>query len=263
MKPKIFRLQYKSEMAEGPPILKIWKEVSFDSRLGLKPDFLKGKPDSVPFRFAHVVCKDHTHTAWESKDIKNYGEDENGWFYEYSRNVPRERVEVLHISDDTSCGNWILGSLLSLHYPNVKTILFDRYRGWSYRIKDGHLFQNLENLILYGSQGRDYFYEYKWRLPSVKWILMEEDYEWQNEEKKFHSELRDNLDGLVFYHSRDDTEYEEPTTRFFEKPKGWISYELDAKYLIPEERYSYIVYERDKPLERREPLLRFRHDADY
>jgi hypothetical protein len=218
-------------------LIKFWKSISAPMNLGFYPDFLNYK--EVPVNFAHIACKSQAYTPYSN----TIAQDEKGWISEYFRNCSKDTVEVVFISDEHSCGNFIIGHLLSKVYPNMKTLIFDRYRGFVEGISDGALLQNLEFLILHGSQGIDTFYEFSKALPSVKYIFMEEDYEDQNDEGLFQSELdKSALQGVVFQSSSFLREEKRIST--FPPPQGWVITEeiLYDDSLIQGDTWSLFQY---------------------
>jgi hypothetical protein len=212
-------------------IFYIWNRISYGLGLGLREEYENYK--SVPDKFAHICSKSQKYSSCLPKKI----EDEKGWIHEYFRNCPESEVEILHIRDIDSCGNYIFGGLLSRVYPNIKILIFDRYRGYSENIYDGHLLKNLEILILHGGQGVDWYWEFSRALPPVKWLFMEEDYDRQE------AIIETSLDGIIFYH-QDDDEYDRIC--LYPPPPRWV---LET---VPN---FYLIYSRNKGWERRKELI--------
>jgi hypothetical protein len=218
-------------------VINFWKSIAAPMNLGFYIDFLKYR--EVPVNFAHIACKPNTHSPYSNLVVQ----DEKGWISEYFRNCPKDTVEVVFIRDEHSCGNFIIGHLLSKLYPNMKTLIFDRYRGFVEGISDGVLLQNLESLILHGSQGIDTFYEFSKALPSVKYIFMEEDYEYQNHEGLFQIQLdKSALQGVVFQSSSFAREQKGIST--FPPLQGWVLMEevLYDDSLIQGDTWSLFQY---------------------
>lgn len=95
-----------------------------------------------------------------------------GYIGEYSRTCDRAEVQSVTIKCDSSCGNYIIGYLLENVYPKLKTIYFDRYRGYSSNIKEC---ENLcvDNLICLGSQGGDNGFTFATNIPNLKWLMFD------------------------------------------------------------------------------------------
>jgi hypothetical protein len=120
---------------------------------------------------------------------KNYCYDENdeniiyndyGYIKEYKLNAKRKEIEIINIADDNTCGNFIIGDLIKQVYPNVKTVLIDRYRGYNSNvIRCNDL--DIDNFIAYSSQGADDPFEYIRRIPLVKNALFECDDLYRNQ----------------------------------------------------------------------------------
>lgn len=214
-----------------PPIFHIFKDFLFDEKGQKKEDGLR-----ILMKVAsYEPCEDH------KEDTDHFLENESGFLYEYNRVGRREDVRSVFIEDDVYCGNYIIGSLLTQAYPNLETVLIDRYRGWSWNLFEGEQLA-IKNLIALGSQGRDNPFDYIRKLPSLEAALFDEydDIYFETYSEKntfdrkfirtFKEEFEDclkitkNLKTLMIFH-RYNADYHssipihEPV--LYEPPDGW------------------------------------------
>ena len=111
-----------------------------------------------------------THNYKTDDNTKYIINNENGYIHEYYSD---ENVDIINIYDQGSCGNFIIGNLIIQVYPNVKTILFDCYRGYPNNIIDCNNL-NIDNFIAYNCQCIDNPFEYIKKLPMLKSALFTE-----------------------------------------------------------------------------------------
>ena len=149
--------------------------------------------------------------AWVNMKIAGYS-DEGEYVKEYYRSGI---VETVFISDKISCGNFVIGSLLSKAYPHLKTLIVDRYR---MNIIDCEV----ENFMAVSTQGPTNPFDKTKKLTNVKWVLFDNDDVYNSE---YWKDFDTNLEGIVFKIKNRIGYY---------PPKGW-------KYRFID---SWIIYEK-------------------
>ena len=186
------------------------------------------------------------------KGEKGYIENEDGCLFEYNRKKPREEIETVLIEDYDCCGNYIIGSLLKETYPNLTTIMIDRYRGWASHVIDGHYLQ-IRNFIALSTQGNVNPFDYIRKLPTIENALFSDEdcyfdsyymKDFDLPKRGFKEEFEDclkvaiGLKTLLFF-----VELNEPinTPTLYSPPEGWSARTL--KFKGPQQ-YFWICYEK-------------------
>jgi hypothetical protein len=113
----------------------------------------------------------YNNTDYKEEYGDKYSENADGFMIEY-KDVKREKVEIVYISDTYSTGNYINGTLLQSTYPSINTIIFDRYRGYPSMLYNTNTL-SLRNFIAIDSQGWDNPFEYIRAIPNIECALFE------------------------------------------------------------------------------------------
>jgi hypothetical protein len=231
-----------------PSVFQIWSQ-HYCYATQTKP----GRPSSMDHS-AHILMKDISYSEWlENEYEEDYYENEDGICVEYQRTGPKEEVDCVFISDEDSCGNYVIGTLLQSLYPAVKTVILDRYRGFDDQILKSQDLA-IENFIGVSTQGADNPFTYIRSLPKLKHALFEstdcyqENYVVKNEYRKRRAFVDDFTDCLqvakdlqqVMFFVCSENPHE---VKAYPAPPGW-TYRL-LKFDGPQ-YYYWIVYEKVK-----------------
>jgi hypothetical protein len=193
---------------------------------------------------AHICMKPDDYDCYNRND-DSFVSSDLGWMLEYKKNCEVSEVKNVLIECDAYCGNYIMGSILQERYPNVQTIIMDRYRGHSDNIYEGDKIQ-ATNFIAYGAQGTDNPFEFCRRLSNVEYFLFSDKtyiYSHIIDTVQFGTEILDcpNLKGLIFLQEMEQWEKIEPVA--ITPPSGW-----NVKIIMGQDYYAYheywICYER-------------------
>jgi len=229
-----------------PEILKIYLGYAYDDKGIYSKNNLSGNGYTV----AHVEMKSNAYRCMTDDDdfmVKN----DDGYLKEYKSYKPRSNVNLVDISDENTCGNYIIGSLIKKAYPSVKIIILDRYRGY-----DSHILcakdLDLDYLITESSQGYDDPFTYIRNLPLLKGAIFTsidcygEKYP-VDKNCMIYRSFTDNFEDcltitknleLVLFFVRSDASNLIP----FQAPRSWTHRIL--KFSGPQE-YYWIVYEKN------------------
>lgn len=227
-----------------PKIFSIWFSFFYKSN-GISKDV----PEYPNCAHIELKNKDYSHDCCD-----NCIHDDNGFIVEYKMNTDsRSDVKTVFISDDGSCGNFVIGTLLNLVYPSIQTIIFDRYRGFDSNISHCDNLK-IENFIAVSNQGWDNPFKYLMCMPHVRNALFEspvcfqseyyKDYNVANGKISFQEwfsnciNINKNLECIMFFScfTPDDETCVAPfewTRRFlkFPGPYCWIVYESSTRPL--------------------------------
>ena len=173
----------------------------------------------------------------------------DGYIEEYNNDGLKKKIKTLRIEDEQTAGNYIIGTLISNLYPDVKTISLNRYRGWSSNIVRGDALHN-EYFIADDYQGYDNPFIFVEKLPNTKWFLFNGEYIYNKtyyvdgnienpisfkEEFDRVAKIQSNFVGIMFFIDRLNGPYEPPT--------GWTRRTIDFPNQNITECY-WVVYER-------------------
>lgn len=232
----------------APRIAQQWKALALPWHLGLDPEFLKN--EKIPANYAHISCLDQALAAPQQQATPLV--TNRGWIYEHFCNSDRKRVGVLRISNEYG-DNLVMGDSITEWYPNVHTLLIDKYNAYTWTMDEGWCMKHVKRVIFYGDPKLvEPIYFLASCFPTAQWIFLEMGYEQQYDRNKFRDILMllpETLKGLCFYSSSSEretwaTNQDQPVRDFFETPSDWQSYEIVDFYDIMEAKWSYMVYER-------------------
>lgn len=252
-------------IGDVPLIFTLWKNFCYFDGKEID-DFSVIRNKIIPYRgyvkYAHIRMKNYLPDELDYFESSNIIENDEGWFEEYYNNIDRgdvQDINTVYISDAYSNVNSIVGSLLKVSYPSVKTIIFNRIRG-SDNMINGLDDVNIENFIAINSQGYDNPFNYLRSMPLIKNALFEGDmcyydkyHIYENNKRvytgkyiSFKDEFTDclkkckNLQQVLFFThniSQDPT----CTPYAYSPPDGWMTRFL--KFDGPQ-NYYWIVYEK-------------------